>query len=440
MQEQFNFTWFMATGAAHIFECDNEKLGNRMPRARISLIKNLGNDSKLSQSAETGLKRVNPFMLFLGIYVAYNIVGLINTPWTIRGAYDKGLCWQLFITGLSGFLLALLFCRRGGRKVVSSVSRQRTSRQLTVFFFSIFVVCLALTILMSGGIPLFMGEDRFGNSALAFNLIQFYGFWILVRMISAMECNKRIGLIQPIVYVIGVLCFGYRTPVLVFFLVIFVYQIVFRMPRGRALLFGLVSIFVIIGFAAIFAAYRVSQSYDLITFFGNIDFRYMSDHRYLWPFVPALAMLDFSQSTVSSIGSALHQYMYGGLFLSNYETFLPGKHWGARNIIGDITSARWVSGRPMSITPTLQGALYVDFGYIGVFAGFFIISAGIGILWRRAKRWGALGKFGFCYIFALSIMSIHNGYWDAGFVFFLIFVGIILGFDFIRLRIAGIER
>ncbi|CAB3806647.1 hypothetical protein LMG28688_06375 [Paraburkholderia caffeinitolerans] len=405
-----------------------------MPRAKISLIKRLANEGELRRSAETGLKRVNPFILFLGIYTAYNIIGLIDTPWTIRGTYDKVLCWKLFVTGLIGFLLAFVFFRGVEKKTVTPMLRQRRSRQLTIFFLLIFIVCLLLTILTSGGIPLFMGEERFGNSAIAFNLIQFYGFWVLVRLISDFENNKKISVIQIAVYIAGVLCFGYRTPVLVFFLVIYVYQIVFRMPRKKAFLFGFVAIFAITGFAAIFAAYRVSQSYDLVTFFGNIDFRYVNDHKYLWPFVPALAMLDFSQNTVSSIGSALHQYMYGGLFISNYETFLPGKHWGARNIIGELTSARWVAGRPMSITPTLQGALYVDFGYIGVFTGFFIISAGIGFFWKKAKRWGALGKFGFCYLLTMSIMSVHNGYWDAGFVFFLIFIGVIRCFDLIKGR------
>jgi uncharacterized membrane protein len=124
--------------------------------------------------------------------------------------------------------------------------------------------------------------------------------------------------------------------------------------------------------------------------------------------------------------------MYGGLFISNYETFLPGKHLGARNIIGGLTGARWVAGRPMSITPTLQGALYVDFGYIGVFVGFCLIAFGISYLWKKAQQWGALGKFSFCYLLTLSIMAVHNGYWDVGFVFFLFFLCIIRIYDALK--------
>jgi hypothetical protein len=74
----------------------------------------------------------------------------------------------------------------------------------------------------------------------------------------------------------------------------------------------------------------------------------------------------------------------------------------------------------------------VDFGYIGVFIGSFAISAGISMLGRLARNFGALGKFSFCYLLTLCIMAVHNGYWDVGFVFFVLFIVIIRIFDSIR--------
>lgn len=378
-------------------------------------------------------RRINPLLLFVGTYLVYNLVGLLNTPWTVAGAYDKALGWELFLNGLGGFCLGFLLFGRQKRKIdPRRRTRRRTSKQLTALFFLLFLVCLTLVVVLSGGIPLFMGEDRFGNSALAFNLAQLYGFWVLVRLISDLEEGRRFLKLQPIIYMCGALCFGYRTPILIFCFVVIVYLVVFRLSRLRAIMLGGLAAAAFIGFAAAFAGYRVSQDYDVESFFSNIDFQFIAEHEYLFPFVPALSMFDYSQNTISSIGNALRDRMFGQLFLSNYETFLPGKHWGARNIIGDITAARWVAGRPMSITPTLQGALYVDFGYVGVFFGLFAIAVGIGWMWRCSGRWGALGKFSFCYLMTLSVMSIHNGYWDVGFVFFLLFLLIVRVFDYFR--------
>jgi oligosaccharide repeat unit polymerase len=393
-----------------------------------------GTGNKLSQTrvAMPRIRRANPLVLFVVIFLGYNVVGLLDTPWTLSNIYDKTICWNLFFVGLSGFGVAAAIFRQHSERKIDTPARRRTSLQLTVFFFVIFSVCMLSTIIISGGIPFFRGEERFGNSALAFNVAQLYGFWILVRLISDVEHGVKVSLLQPMIYLAGVLCFGYRTPILIFAFVILIYLITFRLSVRKAFVLGVVAIFAIVGFAAMFAAYRVSQNYDLILFFKNINFEFIGEHKYLLPFVPALAMFDFSQNTVSSIGAALHEHMYGQLFLSNYETFLPGKHWGARNIVGSITGARWVAGRPMSITPTLQGALYVDFGYVGVFVGFFVISASIALLDRSAQKFGALGKFSFCYFLTLCIMAIHNGYWDVGFVFFILFIFIIRTFDSIR--------
>jgi len=380
------------------------------------------------------LRHLNPSLLFLIVFSIYNLLGLTDTPWTGTGAYDKTLGWELFLTGLSGFGMVFAIFGRKSKIVISEKLKPRTSIQLSFLFFIIFVTALAAAIVLCGGIPLFQGEDRFGNSALAFNLAQLYGFWILVRIISDAESNRRIRPFQPIIYLLGVVCFGYRTPILIFAIVIFVYFVTFKFSIKRSLASGFIVGVFIVGFAAAFSGYRISQNYDIFLFFKNINFQYINNHPYLLPFVPALAMFDFSQETVYKIGAHLHDYMYGNLFISNYETFLPGKHLGARNIIGALTEARWVAGRPMSITPTLQGALFVDFGYIGVFLGFCLLAFGISYLSKRSQRGGVLGKFSFCYLLTLSIMAVHNGYWDAGFVFFLLFLCIIRIFDMLKVN------
>ncbi|CAB3751954.1 oligosaccharide repeat unit polymerase [Paraburkholderia humisilvae] len=388
-----------------------------------------------SGTYRTAVRHMNPWTLVLCVYTGYNLPGLIDMPWSLPDAYRKDLCWKLFAIGLLGLLLGCLLAGITSRNRASHRAQSiqpRTSKQLTCLFFALFAGCVVFEIAANRGVPLLMGESRFGNSALVSNLAPLYGFWLLIRTISDVETGRKPDLVQPVIYLAGVLLLGYRSPVLAFVTVCYVYFVVFRLSGRKALLLSLVAACALVGFAATFALFRVAQSYDVERFFTNIDFRFIGEHRYLLPFVPVLSMLDASQNTIATLGDAMREHLYGSLLLSNFETFLPGKHWGARNIIGDLVGARWIAGRPMSITPTLQGALYADFGYTGVFAGFFGIAFCVVRLHAYAWRNGVLARFSFCYLLALVLMSIHSGYWDVNFVFFLLFLIVIRVFDHLK--------
>ncbi|MDE1179733.1 oligosaccharide repeat unit polymerase [Paraburkholderia sp.] len=392
----------------------------------------------VAKNAVAGTRRIGPHLLFFAVYAGYNLLGLLDMPWSMSGAYDKALCWELFVSGASGFALGWLLFGNRTYAHVEKAFPERTSRQLSMVFAALFAGCIGITVVTNGGIPLLMGEARFGNSALVSNLAPLYGFWLLVRTISDKENGRRVSPVQPVLYVAGILLLGYRSPVLAFVAVYFVYLMMFLLTGRKALMVSVLAGALLIGFSAALAFFRVAQTYDVDRFFTNIDFRFIADHRYLLPFAPALSMFDYSQNTIATIGAALHDHKYGELLLSNYKTFLPGRHWGARNIIGDIVGARWVDGHPMSITPTLQGALYVDFGHAGVFAGFFVIAFGIARLHAFSLRNGVIAKFSFCYLMTLLLMSIHSGYWDVNFIFFLLFLGAVWTFDYLK-KLGGVR-
>lgn len=348
----------------------------------------------------------------------------------IANAYDKSLCWNLFLLGLGGLGCGMWLGKRTFRARQGTVPFDaRTSKQLSALFLVLFCGCIAFAVIVNHGIPLLQGEDRFGNSALISNLAPFYGFWILVRMISDCEHGRRPALVPPLFYMLGVLVLGYRSPVVAFVLTYTCYLAVFRLSRRRAIWCGFAVGVVLLVFAASLALLRVTQSYDASRFFANVNIGFIADHPYLMPLVPAFSMFDFSQSTIATLGSVLHEPMYGSLFLSNFETFLPGKHWGARNIVGDLTGARWIAGRPMSITPTLQGAFFVDFGYAGVFVGFFLLALAIRFCHVIATSGGPVPRFCFCFFFSMSLMAIHAGYWDVNFVFVGVFALTLKVFD-----------
>jgi oligosaccharide repeat unit polymerase len=375
-------------------------------------------------------KYLGPIAVFNVAYITYNLLGLVDAPWMNKGAYDKTLCWYLFLSGLVGLSCGAWLGKKVFRPRRQAIPKYaRTSKQLSAVFLAIFCGCVGYAIAVNRGLPLLQGEMRFGNSALISNLAPFYGFWVLIRMISDIEQGKRPGRIPPLIYVIGVSVLGYRSPVLAFVMSFTFYLILFRFSYRQAGWRGVAIGALLLVFAASIALFRVSQSYDALRFFANVNIAFVVDHPYVLPLIPALSMFDFSQSTIATLGSVLHRPMYGDLLISNFETLLPGKHWGARNIIGDLTGARWIAGRPMSITPTLQGALFVDFGAAGVFIGFFLIAMMIRAGHAIASSGGALARFCFCTLFSMSIMSIHAGYWDVNLVFIGLFTLIIKLFD-----------
>lgn len=369
-------------------------------------------------------KSLRPIPLFLGAYSAYNLLGLLPAPWLLADSYSKDLPWSLFVLGMLGLLVGAFTSRLiSGRLIRQLVSRKRwRPRRAGIQFFAILLICLGAVVAKNRGVPLLLGEARFENSALMFNLAQLCGLWVMLTAVVELEAGRRPSVAACAIYLACIACFGYRTPVIVFILVLACYLVFFKLKRSISLPMIVGSGLSLLLFASLYSGFRVGQSYDKEAFFVAIDYQYVDEHPFVAPLVPALSMFDFSQRTVNDIGDGIDAYMGGRLFLSNYETLLPGSHWGARNIVGDITSARWVGGRPMSITPTLQGALFIDFGPVGVFVGFLCLSILIMTTYRMAMLQAGVGKFVFCYVFGLALMSIHNGYWDLAFPFFVLFI------------------
>ncbi|QGZ55557.1 hypothetical protein FAZ97_11890 [Paraburkholderia acidiphila] len=132
---------------------------------------------------------------------------------------------------LSGYFLGP---RTGVGQPIAS-KKSRTSNQLTILFFLIFVLCIVVAIFLNHGIPLLQGEARFQNSALISNLAPLYGFWILTRMISDVERGRKPSFVQPAIYIVGILILGYRSPVLAFVLTYYCYQVIFRFSGTKAL-------------------------------------------------------------------------------------------------------------------------------------------------------------------------------------------------------------
>jgi oligosaccharide repeat unit polymerase len=225
---------------------------------------------------------------------------------------------------------------------------------------------------------------------------------------------------------------GYRSPLIILACGSLIVFIVVRndFQNKYKQVFTIRNILIFLGIIILMSSissYRVSQKYETRKFFRNIDMDYVDEHTFIKPFMPTLAVFRYDQEMIIKlIEKTKYAPLKGKLAVSNFITILPGEQLGARNIIGELVGARkQADGKPWSITPTLQGALFVDGGYLAVFIGFFLLAACI----EYTKKLMFSRKDPFSVVlytlFAInSLMLIHTGYFD--FIFFFLIVAMIL--------------
>lgn len=395
------------------------------------------------------LEKINikalPYLrLFLVAFLFVNLVGIINFPF-YKEKMDNGVLYLLVLLGLIGFTSGTILTRI--IKIKFSPTKGTFKPHILKFIFwtsNIFSFVLILaTHAMNGGIIILMGAARFKTISYT-NIFIYLGIiTTLLFFSSELLANKRVKL-WHIAFIaiqsLSVLSLGYRSPLII-------------LAGGCALIFLIVrndfqnrfkNVFsfrnVIIGISLLalmsyISSYRVSQQYDVRRFFKNVDFNYLDDHRYLMPFMPTLAVFRYDQEVVKKLVEKTEDdHYYGYLAIANFLTVLPGEQLGVRNIIGGIVDARKLpDGKPWSITPTLQGALFVDWGFSGVFFGFFVLGGIIEYLKKRMKSKKTPFSIALYVLVTINaLMLIHTGYLD---VVFFILLGVIFLLDIAVMRI-----
>ncbi|UXA19288.1 oligosaccharide repeat unit polymerase family protein [Mycobacterium sp. SMC-4] len=112
-------------------------------------------------------------------------------------------------------------------------------------------------------------------------------------------------------------------------------------------------------------------------------------------------------------------YQRGQLFLSTFETVLPGPQPGARTLI-----AEYVGGRPgVTITPSILGQPYVDFGVVGVAVYMLLVGFALKSIWiwqASSLTWAP--RVAAAYVLVVLLLSIHNGLFDLSMILSSLFM------------------
>jgi len=390
-----------------------------------------------------------PFVfIFLAIYSLVNVVGFINMDIYIE-KYDNDKLIYLFFIGVGGLLTGAFF----SNILKINYTKPKGSFKESRFVFYIFLINIVSILsifylhIKNGQILLFHNYSRFA-SFFVVNVLVYASVILNISYVSHILLkNKPISkklLLLIFIQSLFIISLAYRSPLVILFASIGVVFLVVKNDYQNKLkkIFtirnGILFIFFIYIMSSI-SSYRVTQKYDFRKYYRNINMTFIDKHPILKAYVPTISLFRYNQWVVNKlIKKTENNHLKGSLYMSNFGVLLPGSHLGARNIIGQIIEERKMpNGKPWSITPTLQGALFVDGGYSLVFFGFFLIAYILGIMDKIIKKNPTpFNLTVYAYLFISFLMSIHTGYLD--FIFYLLLIGISI-FKFIIMRIKAIK-
>jgi len=387
---------------------------------------------------------ISPFPIirvFLVIFLFINLIGIINLPLYNDNLNDIKVTY-LFLIGLSSFILSAIFFRSIKLKISEkdlNLDKHKLIKLLFIIINTITVFLVIINNIQNGQIIIFSEDARFTPNVVTV-LFVYLAIVITLSYYSSIllenkKLKKRYFLFlsfQAILF----LSLGFRSPLVSllggFFVVFYTirndYQNSFKKVFSLKIF---LAVFLFLALMSSIATFRVSRKYDVGKYYKNINKEVLDNNSYLTPIVPTMALFRYDQQMVSIlIEEKEGDPMYLGLAAANVLTLLPGTQWAARNIIGDIVGARKrPDGVPWSITPTLQGALFVDGGYIFVGIGFFMAAFLMETLRKfiiKRKNPFIITLYG---IVAVALLKcIHTGYVDVPFfliiasLFFLKFI------------------
>lgn len=384
--------------------------------------------------------------VFLIVYLVINLIGIINFPIYFDTIRDSKV-FYLFLIGLIAFSFSATFFRVINLNISERELNTNKHNLIKILFIVINIVTAILIVysnVKNGGIIILSKQDRF-KTLIITNLFVYFSIIItLTFYASVLLKNQKMRIKHFLFLLFQALLFlslGFRSPLVSLlggFLIVF-YTIRNDYQNGYKKIFSVrvaIGLFLFLSLMSTVASLRVSQNYDVIKFYRNINRQVLEDNSFLKPIIPTIALFRYDQKVVEKlIKKKEGDPMYLGLASANILTLLPGKQWAARNIIGDIVGARKKpDGIPWSITPTLQGALFVDGGYIFVAIGFFLAALLMEVMRKymiKRKNPFIITLYG---IVAIALLKcIHTGYVD---VPFFIIIGSLFFLKFIVFNIS----
>ena len=371
--------------------------------------------------------------IFLYLFILFNVVSLAPLEFYAIQINDEWVYIIPFIF-LAGYALSwpVVFLKLKlrpfrSRDPASEDAFNDKLLQTPTLAIMIFYAC-GLVWMNRSGVVASDFDARFGNSPIVFLSGYLLMIFLLVKVATAIAARGKISgqMMAAIgIYLVGTLLLGYRSPIAIFIVAtVFIYvnttgawRPSLKLTLKHKAAIGAIAL-VLMAALSLFSQYRTALKYDLTRFYYK-EYRMDELPWMLRGFADSLALVREDQRTVERLVNWQQRNgsLNGELFLSNFETLLPGEQLGARNLVGSLTTTRVTAqGKAWSITPSQQGALFVDGGPAIVFLGGLIAGVVLGLLDAKMRArptalFVAVGSF----VGVNILLIIHTGYLDLNF-------------------------
>lgn len=346
--------------------------------------------------------------IFTVAYSVYFAIGAINVV-PLRGEVDSNalLVAALGLLGLlSGASCSRIVTSRWKTTITLNYSEPPGHKALARAAGTIGLLATSSILWIQSGIPLFLGDARHQIPGLLSLLA--YGLVIasvLVGGTGVVAGSLRLLLLSALCAALAVLM-GYRTMSVLAFATVFIFGLLIGKYRLRVF-------HVIIGSCLLFALSWIA----VFRFNAGTDawinqFRVLGLPEELVPYIPVWATPREGVAVFNMLLQIFPDQLAhtdGSVLWSEFTSLLPGGQEGPRLMI-----ASYIGGRDgITITPSIIGQPYVDFGLFGV----VVFMGAVGFLlqasdfWqRRSQSWAPP----MAYAFGLSALlaSIHSGLLD----------------------------
>jgi hypothetical protein len=361
----------------------------------------------------------HPLAWFPALYGGYFLLGSRNwvsvsdSAVSFRGAVSDNAL-RLPLLAFIGFVGGTLFAFGRGRAIDHPVSpvalppRSDSAYRLAARACFVIGSVGVLMIVARSGVPLLHPSLRSDVPGL----LRLVSSMLVPAGILAFERTRgRERLLLTALSVLELTALAYRTPVLLMALSILFAATIRREISTKATLAVLV---VAVATSTTIYTYRVAH--------GNGQSSHIQATGPL-RYMPALTPLYYSYARegvavwaqMTAVVPSQAPYFGGRVQMSALESLLPGRQTSPRLIVAELA---YQTGSPLtSLTPTILGGPYLDFGVLGVVIELVLLGILTGWLFVHAKAptaYRALsGDLAYAYVAALVALSVHTGILDA---------------------------
>jgi oligosaccharide repeat unit polymerase len=367
----------------------------------------------------------HPLIWFTILFTLYFLLGAqnwieaIGNVTSFRTHLETNTVLRIPVFGLAAFAAGAMAVAGAKRRVevpMDRASRLARIRSAGHILFLIGILGVAYTVHKSGILLIHANARAKSSGAADLASVCLVPAGLLL---ASTETRRRMQVLWIALCVFGVMLLAYRTPVLLLIGSFIVYQVGLGAIRYRVVILVGVAL---AAFALTVYDVRLEQSSQVI-YGGHVvstgPLRY----------VPALTPLyyGFAHEGTSVFSRVEHiiptetSYYNGAVQLQALVTLIPTgggetstgrRRLGARDLVTELVYG--TNSSATSLTPTIVGGPYMDFGVIGVIVEMALLGSLMGWLYNGAKRakHGMIDRLVYAYAATLVALSIHSGLLD----------------------------